>query len=128
MTNILKANILLVDDNVGIHEDFMKILLPRDEQILNDTTKNLEEDLFGINHSATKMTKSMAQYSIKNAYQGEEAITMVENAEKDGSPFSLAFVDVRMPPGIDGIQTIKKIWNKYPTIEMVIYTAYSDYS
>jgi PAS domain S-box-containing protein len=40
----------------------------------------------------------------------------------------MAFVDVRMPPGWDGIETIAKIWDVYPDLQIVICTAYSDYS
>ena len=65
---------------------------------------------------------------IDDAYQGEEAIEMVEKAQKEGFPYSLTYMDVRMPPGIDGVQAIDKIWKKYPNIEMVICSAYSDYS
>jgi len=40
----------------------------------------------------------------------------------------MAFVDVRMPPGWDGIETIARIWEKYPELQVVVCTAYSDYS
>jgi signal transduction histidine kinase/AmiR/NasT family two-component response regulator len=40
----------------------------------------------------------------------------------------MAFVDVRMPPGWDGVETTAKIWEKYPDLQVVICTAYSDYS
>src|SRR5258708_19048976 len=40
----------------------------------------------------------------------------------------MAFVDVRMRPGWDGIETTAKIWEKYPDLQVVICTAYSDYS
>ena len=40
----------------------------------------------------------------------------------------MAFVDVRMPPGWDGVETTAKIWQKYPDLQVVICTAYSDYS
>src|SRR5258708_1264311 len=40
----------------------------------------------------------------------------------------MAFVDVRMPPGWDGVQTISHIWEQYPELQVVICTAYSDYS
>jgi PAS domain S-box-containing protein len=39
----------------------------------------------------------------------------------------MAFVDVRMPPGWDGIETIKQIWAECPQLQVVICTAYSDY-
>ena len=52
----------------------------------------------------------------------------VIEAETKSDPFSLIFMDVRMPPGIDGIQTVKLLRNDYPHLEFVICTAFSDYS
>ena len=62
------------------------------------------------------------------AVQGQEGWQMVQQALDAGKPYALAFVDVRMPPGWDGIDTIKRIWDINPEIQMVICTAYSDYS
>ncbi len=67
-------------------------------------------------------------YEIEDAYQGEEAVLMVEKAEKTGRPYALIFMDVRMPPGINGIEAIAKIWKNNPYIEIVICAAYSDSS
>ena len=121
-----KARILIVDDNAEIHEDFKKILLLT-KTVKNDATIKLEQDLFGIT-SGPDAAALAASYDIADAFQGEEAIKMVDQAEAEGRPFALAFMDVRMPPGIDGIETIERIWKKHPNIEMVICTAYSDYS
>ncbi|MEX2463562.1 MAG: response regulator [Balneolaceae bacterium] len=121
--------VLLVDDNESIHDDIQEILTThqksRDADILY-----LEQELFGgsisdIDH-ANVLTE--AEYRIDHAYQGEEAIRMVHEAEEEVDPYAVIFMDVRMPPGIDGIETIKLIWKDYPYIEMVICTAYSDYS
>jgi PAS domain S-box-containing protein len=52
----------------------------------------------------------------------------VQEAEEAGRPFALAFVDVRMPPGWDGVETINRIWQRHPQLQVVICTAYADYS
>ena len=70
----------------------------------------------------------MVFYDISDAYQGEEAVSMVEKACREGQPYALIFMDVRMPPGIDGIETVQKILEKHRDNEVVICTAYSDYS
>jgi len=67
-------------------------------------------------------------FELSHAHQGEEAYGMVAEAEKSECPFALAFVDVRMPPGWDGVETASRIWADFPRIEMVICTAFSDYS
>ena len=45
-----------------------------------------------------------------------------------GRNFELAFVDVRMPPGIDGVETLHRIWEIDPDLQAVICTAFSDYA
>ncbi len=115
---------MIVDDNVDIHDDFKKILNPI-MRIKNPEMMELENELFGNNR---KSDNSSPVYIIDDAYQGEEALDMVDRAQDDGSPYSLAFMDVRMPPGIDGIETTYRLWQKHPFLEIVICTAYSDYS
>ncbi|MGA1824950.1 MAG: response regulator [bacterium] len=119
--------ILIVDDNPSIHEDIKKILMPS-LSTKNEEIRKLEDELFGENETKITAESTMITYDIADAYQGEEAIEIIEKAEVEGVQFSLVFMDVRMPPGIDGIQTIKRIWKNHPHIEVVICTAYSDYS
>ncbi|GAA5520674.1 response regulator [Aliifodinibius salicampi] len=115
--------ILLVDDNEAIHEDIETILkgFQKDREF-----KDIEDRLFG--SSSEENEDVEVSYAIDHAYQGQEAIEMVEEAKKEGDPYSLTFMDVRMPPGMDGIQAIKNIWDINPYTEVVICTAYSDYS
>ena len=117
----------MVDDNESIHHDITSILTSREDT--DDELKNMEAELFGESSSpAQEKETERIEYDIEHAYEGAEAIQKVEEAEKVGDPFSMIFMDVRMPPGIDGVQAIQKIWDKNPYIEMVICTAYSDYS
>jgi len=120
--------ILIVDDNKQIHEDFKSIILPH-ESDLDEENELLGEELFGDEDTFSNTASgALAGYTIDDAYQGEDAINMVEQAYKEGAPYCLVFMDVRMPPGIDGIETIKRIWEKEIPVEIVICTAYSDYS
>ncbi len=123
-----QRRILIVDDNEAIHMDFKNIL---SSNVPSKATgiQELEDDLFEEEDSEnTDNLANMFHYSIDDAFQGEEAIAMTDAAVAEGHPYALIFMDVRMPPGIDGIQTIKQIWKKHPNTEMVICTAYSDYS
>jgi PAS domain S-box-containing protein len=114
--------ILLVDDNRAIHEDFRKILCPN----LTTATalEKSEEDLF----PPEKEKARVLQYEVDSAYQGQEAVAMVEKALESGRPYAMAFVDVRMPPGWDGVETTRKMQEIDPDIQVVICTAYADYS
>lgn len=122
-----KRNILVVDDNASIHKDIESIL----EGIFSDDDHELEQiekELFAEDGEPAALDTENIKYDINHAYQGEEAIEMANSAAENGDPYSLIFMDVRMPPGMDGIQTIKKIWEKHNHTEIVICTAYSDYS
>ena len=121
-----KRRILLVDDNKAIHEDIEAILISSLGEADQDLVE-IEDELFGESESPKRLANDII-YSIDHAYQGEEAIEMVDRAEEEGYPYALIFMDVRMPPGIDGVEAIQKIWEKYPHVEVVICTAYSDYS
>ncbi len=113
--------ILIIDDNQAIHADFRKIL---GEPTSNGTAlADVESFLF---EGATVKTRPC--YQISSAYQGQEGFGLVQEAIQNKRPFAVAFVDVRMPPGWDGVETTEKIWSIDPDIQIVICTAYSDYS
>ena len=114
--------ILLIDDNSAIHEDFRKILsLSRLE---NESMEEAESILFGESPDSSIKT----DFDIDSAYQGREGLAMVECALESGRPYALAFVDMRMPPGWDGLVTIERLWEVDPDLQVVICTAYSDNS
>jgi len=118
------SRILIVDDTPSIHEDFKKILSAPGS--MGTGLDEMAGSLFG--GSEQDNVYKEINYQLDSAFQGEEALNMIEKAEKEGKGYSLIFMDVRMPPGLDGIKTITRIWEEYPTMEIVICTAYSDYS
>lgn len=116
--------ILIVDDTQSIHDDFRKTLA------ISQNTSELdaaEAALFG-EAPAQTTTHSAAEFAIDSAMQGDEAYQKVREAIEAGTPYSLAFVDMRMPPGWDGLKTIEHLWDADPNLQVVICTAYSDYS
>ena len=114
--------ILIIDDNTSIHDDVRKILGVTAPE---DTAHDVEAAaLFGL--EVTHLND--VPFEVDSAYQGQEGLEMVRRAADEGRPYAMAFVDVRMPPGWDGIETISRIWEEYPELQVVICTAYSDYS
>ena len=123
------SRILVIDDNPAIHEDFDKILLPSqagEEQALGEA----EALIFGTASSGAFPTPSGAEkhFELAHAMQGQEGLALVQAALAEGRPFSLAFIDMRMPPGWDGLETAERILQADASIQIVICTAYSDYS
>lgn len=113
--------ILVIDDNEEIHKDFEKILAAEVHSGLDE----LEDTLFD---NPTAEDAPRTEFEMDSAYQGLDGLTKVENAHADNRPYAMAFVDMRMPPGWDGLETIAQIWRVDPEIQIVICTAYSDYT
>ena len=114
--------ILVTDDNVAIHEDFRKILAK--DTPVNTDLSDAETLLFG---DTAPVPAHKTVYELNFALQGQQAVQGVEQALADGRPYALAFVDIRMPPGWDGLETIERLWEKDPDIQVVICSAHSDY-
>src|ERR1700740_173282 len=115
--------ILVIDDNPSIHEDFRKILGPVDAKLAIELGAT-EAALFG----EEPVVATGLSFEIHSAFQGREGLDKVRAAFAADKPYAVAFVDVRMPPGWDGIETISRIWQDYPDLQVVVCTAYSDYS
>jgi two-component system NtrC family sensor kinase len=118
----INRRVLTVDDNPTIHEDFRKIL---EKSAAADTQL---EDLESAILEAESRPEAHEGFEIDSAYQGEEGLAKVEQALANGRPYAVAFVDMRMPPGWDGVETISRLWKADPSLQIVICTAYSDYS
>ncbi len=124
--------ILVIDDNPMIYDDFKKIL------VLDEGTVSAKKDidlltaqLFGAPAGKEQVTSHSIDFPafiIDYANQGEAGVKKVQEAVDKKDNYVLAFVDIKMPPGIDGVETIKRIWAIDKDIQVVICTAFSDYS
>lgn len=87
----------------------------------------LEDELFETPATpAHEPAEIPCEYHLDVFDQGEPAVEAVRKAIIDGQPYSVAFLDVRMPPGINGIETARQIRALDPDINIVIVTGYSD--
>ena len=114
--------ILVIDDNHSIHEDFKKILTTT--KTASSKLDDFEASFFGPSSSGDDQLK----FQIDSAFQGKDGLELVRRALQENRPYPMAFVDMRMPPGWDGIETITRIWQEYPDLQVVVCTAYSDYT
>lgn len=113
--------ILIIDDTEAIHADFRKIL-----QLAARPNEVGEQELalFG----AAQSPPAVTAFEVDSAFQGREGYEKVVRSLSAGKPYQVAFVDMRMPPGWDGVQTIQKLWEADPRLQVVICSAYSEYS
>lgn len=108
----------------AIHQDFRKILLKEK----NSALEGLDELHALLFDQLAEEATVLPFFEINSAYQGQEALTFIKEACAVNKPYAVAFVDVIMPPGEDGIETIRHIWQEDPEIQTIICTAYTIYS
>src|SRR5688572_4676811 len=121
--NSTNNRVLVIDDNPAIHEDFKKILIGPQRE--DHKTDDLLNTVLGTRRPGSQ---HRVAFEIDSVYQGQDGLTKVTSALAEGRPYALAFVDIRMPPGWDGVETITHLWAQDPALQVVICTAYSDYS
>jgi len=111
--------VLVIDDNPDIHTDFRKILQTKAAE---ESFTEARSALFG----DPPLSEVLGQFELDCADQGQAGLTMLQLARSEGRPYAVAFVDMRMPPGWDGMETIEHLWKEDPELQVVICTAYSD--
>ena len=118
--------VIIIDDNELIHKDMKRILNKSDTtDSKNSRINSLEEDLFGTENKRTIIEK---KFDLSFAQQGIDGFRLVQEAMRKEAPYTVAIVDMRMPPGWDGLETIENIWKVAPETQIILCTAYSDYS
>jgi diguanylate cyclase len=113
-------HILVVDDNKIIHADFLKILQP---QVESDAMSLARLSLFGESSNATRLEP----FQVDCVDQGAAALVLARRARDEGRPYAVAFVDMRMPPGWDGLETIEHLWKMDAELQVVVCTCLFDH-
>jgi signal transduction histidine kinase len=121
MSSSAAPRVLVIDDTPSIHQDFHRLLVGAEE---GASLAELRASLFGKQPARPKGYR----FEVDSAFQGEEGLRRVSAALKEERPYTLAFVDVRMPPGMDGVETIERLWQEDPDLQVVLCSAYTDYS
>ena len=129
MSDALNRRVLVIDDNEAVRNDFRKILGTAAPSESSESLASARNAFLGAPEAeADGSDTKEIEFDLATASQGEEGIRMALQARRAGLPFSVAFVDVRMPPGLDGVQTIERLWELQSDLQVVICTAFADYS
>lgn len=117
------VRVIVIDDNHELQRDFKRIL----SSSASAAGRSALLDLFAEPEpDATKSCAAEPAVDLACASQGEEGLHLTRTALALHKPFALAFVDMRMPPGWDGAETVERIRSECPGVKFVICTAYSD--
>jgi diguanylate cyclase (GGDEF)-like protein len=124
----LGRRILVCDDEVSVIDAYRRILSdlvgPTTAPAVGDLDA-LAADLFGDEPLVSSANGVISD--VIYCRQGAEAVAVFEEAKRQGRPFSAVFLDVRMPPGIDGVETARRMRAFDPSINIVMVTGYSDH-
>ena len=113
------TRVLIVDDQREIHDDFTEMLRPTPAQPAAD------DDLAAA-FVDEEETPVLPQFELLHATTGEQAYDIIANGKEWNLPIAVVYMDIRMPPGIDGIETIRRVRAIDRDVEIVIMTAYAD--
>jgi len=116
----MRNNLLFIDDDTEILKNYLNLFTKKSDSV--DATLEL------LNILGDEKSKTQKKYKVYTSSQGLEGISVIEKQLDDNNPINVAFIDMRMPPGIDGCETAKRIRKIDPDVEIVIVTAYSDRS
>lgn len=114
--------ILVADDEPAVLDAYCDVFASTASAAGANALRDLKAKLFGAPRAAPA-TPSFDVYCCRGA---EQAVAAVRAALADGQPFSVVFLDIRMPPGPDGIWAAAHIRESDPDLDIVIVTAYSD--
>lgn len=119
--------ILIVDDEPAVHDSYRRSFAP---VVRDDALVAMATELYGDANADGGRGADHARpvFDCVHRDQGLEAVEDVRRAVAAGDPFPVAFIDIRMPPGIDGKETAQRIRAIDPDINIVIVTGYSDFS
>jgi diguanylate cyclase (GGDEF)-like protein len=124
-----EIRVLVADDEAEVRDAYRQILLEADMSGETAVFRNLRERLFA-KGAPEQMAKQLA--TAKTVFApvfcegAEAAVAAVREAVAADDPFAIAILDMRMPPGPDGVWAARRIRELDPAIEIVMCTAYSD--
>ena len=111
--------VLVVDDDAQVIGEYLRCLGKDFEpDVATATLGDLEKVLLGEESDE----KGAARFEVHSRSQGEAAVDAVKAAIDEGAPFSIVFVDIEMPPGMDGIETAKQIRAQDANVNIVLVT------
>lgn len=119
--------ILVMDDEAAVRSVYREIFESDPAAYSKSRSALLAAELFGQTESGSVKGQDDLRFEVQYASQGLEGVELIRAAAAADEPFKVAFIDVRMPPGIDGRETARRIREIDRDINLVIVTAYSDH-
>src|SRR5215813_8203522 len=118
----MRRYVLVCDDEIGVLDSYQQYLLPQAESAL-DRLRRLKGG------AAPPARGPLPEgWELACVRSGEEALALGERIAAAGDELCAGFFDVKMPPGIDGIETILRLLERFPRLRCAVVSAYNDRS
>jgi two-component system, sensor histidine kinase and response regulator len=124
---IQETHVLTIDDDKGILAAYESILSPRKKNSLEDALMQLEM-LHDETVSDVESDENLIDFTLNQATSGLEGVAKLQKLHDNGISVPVCIVDMRMPNGIDGLETSLRLKLIDPHVHIIIATAYSDRS
>ncbi len=124
MVDDTKLRVLLADDEeaiVHVYSVGLGYYFAPSEPPPPDEVDSLEDELYGLKED------DRPRAELTMCRQGEDAVRLVREALDAGEPFDVIVLDIRMPPGIDGVDAAKQIRELMPEVQILFVSGFSDY-
>lgn len=120
------------------NQQYIRVLIADDDELVLDCYRNAFNDDSPSGHEETIVeleaelfdpasdVANEPKFEIVACTQGDDAIKFAQKAANDGSPFDVVILDIRMPPGIDGVEAGSRIRALDPDVEIIFVSGYSD--
>ncbi len=126
MTAAVSKRLLIVDDEPAMHDSYARCFAVQ-RGAAENALDAMAAELFG-DDAPSADAAADDSFDLTHCHQGLDPVAAVEAALAAGTPYAVAFIDVRMPPGIDGRETARRIRALDPEINLCIVTGFSDFS
>ena len=126
--NPTPIRVLIVDDEPEIRDAYRQVLAESEVNLEVTGFHELRSRLFKKNPMEALRRAATRATSFETVFceQATQAVSAVKEALARNEPFAVVFLDMRMPPGPDGVWAATQIRELDPAVEIVICTAYSD--
>lgn len=128
VSNRAPIRVLVVDDEAAIRDAYRQIFSDPEPEARNDARRKLGARLFGddVPKVPARLPSAALSFEVVYCESAEAAVAAVKDALHAKQPFAVAFLDMRMPPGQDGVWAAGRIRELDASIEIAVCTAYSD--
>ena len=123
----IDARVLVVDDNRELWHNYDEVLALQRSPV-SEELQQLVRTVFDYKEHEVHDNYLFNSITLDYSHTATDANNKIDAAYVNGKPYHVIFIDVQMPPDVDGITATRQIWEKHPEQQIILCTAYSKYT